>query len=89
MPKRLFVGLFLVADTSVRLLVRLLVRQHESKSGKTSILEVFCVCVCVGKGVGWNVGCGRPCPPVRNDIVTLRHLLDASSHLYKRVCPCV
>ena len=32
------------------------VREHESKSGKTSVLEAFCVCV--GRGVGWGIGCG-------------------------------
>ena len=25
---------------------------------ETSGLEAFCVCVCVGRGVGWSVGCG-------------------------------
>ena len=43
------------------------------------------VCGRVGFGVWMGVGC--PCPPVRNDIVTPRHLLDAFSHLYKRLCP--
>ena len=33
-----------------------LVLQHESKSGKTSGLESFCVCVCVGKGLGGALG---------------------------------
>ena len=32
--------------------------KHETKSGKTSILESFCVCVRVGRGVGWGAGCG-------------------------------
>ena len=32
--------------------------QHESKSDKTSVLEVFCVCVGVGIRVGWGVRCG-------------------------------
>ena len=85
--------LFLVADTqlykrlcpsvgpsigpSVRPSVRPLVRQHESKSGKASVLEAFRVCLSwkgswVGPWVWMGVGC--PCPPVRNDIVTPRHL---------------
>ena len=59
-------SVFLVADTqlykrlcpSVRPFVHPSVRKHESKSGKTSVLEAFCVCVCVGRGVGWSVGCG-------------------------------
>ena len=34
------------------------VREHESKSGKMSVLETFYVCVCVVKGVGRGVGCG-------------------------------
>ena len=42
----------------------------ELKSGKTSILDTFCVFVC-----GWGLGYG-PCPPIRNDIVTLLHLLS-------------
>ena len=46
---------------------------HESKSGKTSVLDIFLVCVLVGgHGVWMGVGC--PCPPVRNDVVTPRHL---------------
>ena len=32
--------------------------EHESKSGKKSVLEAFCVCVRVGRGVGRGVGCG-------------------------------
>ena len=27
----------------------------ESKSGKMSVIEAFCVSVCVGKGVGWSI----------------------------------
>ena len=47
--------------------------------------DLLCMCLCwkgrwVGRWVWIGVGC--PCPPVRNDIVTPRHLLDASSHLY-------
>ena len=53
---------FLVADTQLykRLCpsVRPSVREHESKSEKTSVLEAFCVCVCVGREIGWGVGCG-------------------------------
>ena len=33
-----------------------------------------CMLVC-GKGVGVRLGVNCPCPPVRNDIVTPRHLL--------------
>ena len=33
-----------------------------------------CMLVC-GMGLGVRLGGGCPCPPVRNDIVTLRHLL--------------
>ena len=53
---------FLVADTQLYKRpcpsVRWSVRDHESKSGKTSVLEAFRVCVWVGKGVGWGIGCG-------------------------------
>ena len=61
---------FLVADTqlykrlcpsvgpSVRRSVGPLVRENESKSGKSSVLEAFFVCVCVRRGVRWGVGCG-------------------------------
>ena len=40
--------------------VRPSIRKHESKSGKTYVLEAFSVCVSVGKGVGvgWDVVCG-------------------------------
>ena len=38
--------------------VRPSVREHKLKSGKMSVLEAFCVCVSVGRGVGWGVGCG-------------------------------
>ena len=43
---------------------------------KNERFEAFCVCACVGRGMGcwvW-IGIGCPCPPVRNDIVTPRHL---------------
>ena len=33
------------------------------------------MCVFGEKGVGVWMGVGRPCPPVRNDIVTPRHLV--------------
>ena len=44
-----------------------------------SVLEAFCVCVCVVRG-GWvgrwvRMGVGYPCPPVRNNIVTPCHLV--------------
>ena len=44
------------------------------------------VCVWDG-GCGVWVRVGRPCLPIRNDIVNPQHLLDASSHPYERVCP--
>ena len=45
----------------------------ELKSGKMSVLDSFCMFVFgVGFGVWMGVGC--PCPPVRNYIVTPRHL---------------
>ena len=75
----MFLFLFLVGNTQfykrlcpfVGLSVGPVVRQHESKSWKISVLEV-------GKGVGCWVwmGVGCPCPPVRNDIVIPRHLLS-------------
>ena len=36
---------------------------------------------CLG-GIGMQMGNGRPCPPICNNIVTLRHLLiTAPAHL--------
>ena len=77
----MFLFLFLVGNTQfykrlcpfVGLSVGPVVRQHESKSWKISVLEV-------GKGVGYWVwmGVGCPCPPVRTDIVTPRHLFSFS-----------
>ena len=54
--KRLCPSVGLSVRPSVRRSVGPLVREHESKSGKTSVLEAFCVCVCVGRRVGWGVG---------------------------------
>ena len=56
---------------SVSLLVRRSVEVIKLKSGKMSVLDT--VYVCLEFGVWMGVGC--PCPPVRNDIVTPRHLL--------------
>ena len=88
--------LFLVADTqlykrlcpsvgpSVRRSVRPSVREHESKNGKTSVLDTSCVCLSV---VCWGwVGVGGPCPPVRNDIVTPRHLFHNVQPMAMRAC---
>ena len=43
----------------------------------------LCMCLCwkagwVGRWVSMGVGC--PCPPLRNDIVTPRHLFSSRSH---------
>ena len=43
---------------------------HKWKSGKMSILDVCHVFMCGGRGHGMWVGNERPCPPIRNDIVT-------------------
>ena len=59
-------SLLLVADTQlykrlcplVHLSVQPLVREHELKEWKNKCFESFCVCVLVGKGVGWVFGCG-------------------------------
>ena len=79
--------MFLVADTQFykRLcpLVRRSVRPSIVRGSscrkvkkKTSGLDTFCVCLCVcGTEVGVWMVVGCPCPPVRNDIVTPRHLL--------------
>ena len=44
----------------------------ESKSRKSNVPDTFCVCLCLG----WELGCGFGLDaPVRNSIVTPRHLL--------------
>ena len=62
-------------------LVRWSIRQHESKSGKMSVFENFVrMFECEWKiGVWMGVGC--PCPPVHNNLVTLRHLYDGVLYL--------
>ena len=49
----------------------------ESKSGKLYVLDTYCECSSEELGVGVLMGVGRPCPPVRNDIVTPRYLLSS------------
>ena len=44
----------------------------KSTSGKTSVLDAFLGMRMWGDQMVW-MGVGRPCPPVRNDIVTPRH----------------
>ena len=76
---------------SIRGFVRPLVRHARVltlglKTRKTRIhdaaIVIVCVWVCecvagvVGGGVGVKLGVGCPCPPVRNDIVTPRHLFS-------------
>ena len=72
----------------------------ELKTRKTRIYDtavvIVCVWVCecvagvVGGGVGVRLGVGCPCPPVRNDIVTPRHLFKvACTRLYNLSCPLV
>ena len=80
LPKKSKILIFLVADMqlykrlcqSVGLSVGLS-GVIKFKSGKTSIFDTFCLCLIVG-GVKVWMGVGCPCPPVRNDIVTPRHL---------------
>ena len=63
----------------------------ELKSGKTSVLVTFCVCLRLWVyAVGWGVdGVGSSCPPVRNDIVTPRHLLIHICFIFQiLVLPC-
>ena len=47
---------------------RSVLRGDRVKKWKMSVLDTFYVCLCM------EVGVGCPCPPIRNDIVTLRHL---------------
>ena len=62
---------FLVADTrlykrhcpSVQPSVGPSVEVIESKRGKTSVFEAFCICVCVGRGVVCRMTFS-PCPPL-------------------------
>ena len=47
-------------------------------------------CRCVGRewmGVGVWMWVGCPCPPVRNDIVTPRHLLVIPAPAHPQCCP--
>ena len=46
----------------------------ESKSGKPSVLDIFVYVSVWGMGFEMWMGVGCLCPPVRNDIVTPRHL---------------
>ena len=46
---------------SVGLLVRRSVGEYKSKSGKTSILEAFFMCLC-WEGGWWGIGCGLAAP---------------------------
>ena len=65
--------LFLRTRNFTRGFVGPLVREHELKSWKMSVSDTW---VNVGVGVGVWIGVGYPCPPVRNDIVTPRHLFS-------------
>ena len=72
---------------SVRPLVRPLVRHARVENAKTRIYDaavaIVCVLVCwrgVGGVFGVRLGVGCPYPPVRNDIVTPRHLLLVCIH---------
>ena len=54
--------------------VRPLVRNDRVEKWENERFRYFlCMFVC-GRGVGVWMGVGCPCPPVRNDIVTPRHL---------------
>merc|ERR1712025_1482721 len=78
---------FLVADTqlyerlcpSVRPLGRWSVRHGNrvEKWENERFRYFFCMFECLGWVEVW-IGVGCPCPPVRNDIVTPRHLLFKS-----------
>ena len=76
--------IFLVADT--QLYKRLCpsvdpsVRPSMVKIWKNECFRYFCECLCVEV---W-MGIGSPFPPVRNDIMTLRHLLDLLSEI--KIC---
>ena len=77
---------------SVCLSVGLLVREHESKSGKMSVLKLFVyvsVLERVLSGVWVWMGVGHPCQPVRNDIVTPRHLFLRLSYLSYHIHPSI
>ena len=76
--------LFLVADTqlykrlcpSVHPSVRPSVGNDRVEKWKNKRFGYFlCMFVC-GVGVGVWIGVGCPCPPVRNDMVTPRHLFS-------------
>ena len=75
---------FLVADMQIykRLcpLVRLSVGNDRVKKWKNKLFGYFlCMFGCGRERIGVWMGVGRPCPPVRNDIVTPRHLLTRES----------
>ena len=65
-------------------LVRLFVGNDRVKKLKY-VLVTF---VCGRMGIGVWMGVGRPRPPIRNDIVTPRHLLSSGS-MYSNVCLCL
>ena len=45
--------------------------------------------VCVWEGVGVWIEVGQPCPPIRDNIVTPRHLLSFLSRVFTPLCPSV
>ena len=78
---------FLVADTQLykRLCWSVGPLVHWSVEGIELMLQlVSCEFVSVwegvGDGVGLRLGVGCPCPPVRNDIVTPRHLFSVCEY---------
>ena len=73
-----FFSLFLVADF-VRPSVRRSVRNSRVEKWKNECFRCFFGYVCWwGAGHGEWMGVGCPCPPIRNNIVTPRHLFSST-----------
>ena len=59
----------------------------ESKSGKTSVLDTFCVCLSVDGGLGCGWGLEAPAHLQATGVAVFLAFLVADTQLYKRLCP--
>ena len=65
--------------------VGLLVRHTRVKNKKSLIYETVVVIICVKMRGGERIGVGRPCPRVRNVIVSPRHLLQSCDFCFSQM----